>query len=78
MSSRYGKLLFTDCSQHLVVGTSDSELEELLRVTLEPGTSPVQSLTSDYPLTPGAARITEKAFYEPAEDMKDLLMSYKL
>ena len=71
MSSRYGKLLFTDCSHHLVVGTSDSdsELEELLRDTLEPGTSPVQSLTSDYPLTPGAARITEKAFYETAEDM---------
>ena len=75
MSSRYGKLLFTDCSHHLAVGTSDSdsELGELLRDTLEPGTSPVQSLTSDYPLTAGADRITEKAFYETAEDMEDVV-----
>ena len=40
---------------------SDSELEELLRDTPEPSTPPVQSPTPGPPLTPGAARITEKA-----------------
>ena len=40
---------------------SDSELEELLRDTPEPSTLPVQSPTPGPSLTPGAARITEKA-----------------
>ena len=43
---------------------SDPELEELLRDTPEPSTPPVQSPPPPPPgppLTPGAARITEKA-----------------
>ena len=51
--------------QQSVVETSDSDsqLERLLRDTPEPGTTPVQSPTPEYPLTPRAARITEEAFY---------------
>ena len=43
--------------------------EELLRDTPEPSTPPVQSPIPRSPLTPGAARITEGAFYEPTEDL---------
>ena len=43
---------------------SDSELEELLRDTLEPGTPPVQSLAR------GAARITGEAAYETTGDLE--------
>ena len=43
------------------------------RRTPEPGTPSIQSLTPEYPLTPGAAKITEEAFYETAEDMEDVV-----
>ena len=52
---------------------SYSELEELLRDTPEPSTPPVQSPTPEYPLTPGAARITEEASYETTEDIEDVV-----
>ena len=61
--------------QQSVVETSDldSELEELLRETLVPGIPPAQSPTPGYHLTPAVAMITEEAFYEPAEDMEDVV-----
>ena len=49
---------------------SDSELEELLRDTLEPGTPPVQSLVPGPLFTRGAARITGEAAYETTGDLE--------
>ena len=66
--------------QQSVVETSDldTELEELLRETLVPGTPPVQSPSPGYPLTPGAARITEEALYEPAIGLEDVVDELQL
>ena len=73
------KLPLADSSPQSVVETSDlySELEELLRETLVPGIPPAQSPTPGYHLTPAVAMITEEAFYEPTEDMEDVVASYK-
>ena len=49
---------------------SDSELEELLRDTPEPGTPPVQYPGPGPSFSPGAARITEVAAYRTTGDLE--------
>ena len=65
------KILFTDIS--LTISCENIWLRFRARRTPEPGTPSIQSLTPEYPLTPGAAKITEEALYETAEDMEDVV-----
>ena len=70
-SIRDGRSYTLQATPHhpVVEAYSDSELEELLRDTPEPGTTPAPTPAPEFSLTPGAARISTEAVNVSAGDM---------